>query len=42
MIREAIVKLVNKENLTYEMAEGGIQPKKSWEEKPIRSRSAHF
>jgi len=39
MIREAIVKLVNKENLTYEMAEGAM---KSWEEKPIRSRSAHF
>ena len=24
MIREAIVKLVNKENLTYEMAEGAM------------------
>ena len=36
MIREAIVKLVHKENLTYEMAEGAM------EEKPIRSRSAHF
>lgn len=40
MIREAIVKLVNKENLTYEMAEGAWM--KSWEEKPIRPRSAHF
>lgn len=40
MIREAIVKLVNKENLTYEMAEGAMD--ESWEEKPIRSRSAHF
>ena len=24
MLREAIVKLVHKENLTYEMAEGGM------------------
>lgn len=41
MIREAIVKLVHKENLTYEMAEG-LPWMKSWEEKPIRSRSAAF
>lgn len=40
MIREAIVKLVNKENLTYEMAEGAMD--EIMEEKPIRSRSAHF
>ena len=40
MMREAIVRLVNKENLTYEMAEGAMDEIMGG--KPIRSRSAHF